>query len=157
MRRRAIRAIRSLSQQNNHNITRISRNMSSKVSGIGHSGHLSTDQLRNRHDAPAVDASLGLTANEKYLFDLNGFLVLRNVLSPEMIADANTAIDKHEATELHERSGELRTSALYVIVRGLIVYLICFEDYFSVLFLSYSISSGALGIPDFTVSCSIIA
>lgn len=79
---------------------------------VGHSGHLSSDALRNRHDSPKVEGA-GLSPTAKYMFDLNGFLVLRNVLSPEMIAAANAAIDKHEATELHERAGQLRTSALY--------------------------------------------
>lgn len=46
---------------------------------VGHSGHLSADELRNQHDPPAVDGRCGLTDKQKYLFDLNGFLVLRNV------------------------------------------------------------------------------
>ena len=77
---------------------------------MGHSGHLSSDALRNRHDSPKVEGA-GLSPTAKYMFDLNGFLVLRNVLSPEMIAAANAAIDK-----LRPRSftrGRRGTSALY--------------------------------------------
>jgi hypothetical protein len=33
--------------------------------------------------------ALTMTADEKYLFDLNGFIVVRNVLSPEEVAVAN--------------------------------------------------------------------
>jgi len=32
----------------------------------------------------------------KFLFDLNGYIVIRNVLSAQEIADANAAIDKHQ-------------------------------------------------------------
>ena len=48
--------------------------------GVGHSGHLSAESLRNQHDAPAVDASGKVSHKLKYLFDLNGYIVLRNVL-----------------------------------------------------------------------------
>lgn len=43
-----------------------------------------------------------MTEDEKYLFDLNGFLVVRNVLSAEDVAAANRAIDKHQS-EMNER------------------------------------------------------
>ncbi len=36
-----------------------------------------------------------MNADEKYLFDLNGYLVVKNVLSPEEVALANEAIEKH--------------------------------------------------------------
>ena len=36
-----------------------------------------------------------MNADEKYLFDLNGYLVIKNVLTPEEVALANEAIDKH--------------------------------------------------------------
>ena len=36
-----------------------------------------------------------MNADEKYLFDLNGYLVVKNVLTPEEVAIANEAIDKH--------------------------------------------------------------
>ena len=64
----------------------------STVAGVGHSGHLSAE-LRNQHDAPAVDTSrLGLKASEKYAFDLNGFVVLRSVFSKDDVARANAAV-----------------------------------------------------------------
>ena len=79
--------------------------------GVGHSGHLSPS-LRNQHDVPEVDEATTLSAKYKYLFDLNGFLIVRGVLSEEEVAAANAAIDNHLDT-LHERSGKLRTSGLY--------------------------------------------
>jgi hypothetical protein len=44
-----------------------------------------------------------MTAQERFLFDLNGFLVLRGVLSPDEVKAANTAVDLH-ASQLHARS-----------------------------------------------------
>jgi len=51
----------------------------------------------------------GMTASEKYLFDLQGFLVVRGVLSPEELSAANAAVD-HSNASLKERKGELRNS-----------------------------------------------
>ena len=79
---------------------------------VGHSGHLSADAMRNRHDVPATDA--GLSHKQKYMFDLNGFLVLKGAFPAEMVQRANAAIDASTAAgQLHERSGQLRTSGLY--------------------------------------------
>jgi ectoine hydroxylase-related dioxygenase (phytanoyl-CoA dioxygenase family) len=94
-----------------HSRAHLSARLCSTRAGVGHSGHLS-DSLRNAHDGPANDSS-GLPHKSKYLFDLNGFLVLRNAFNPEEVARANAAIDAHEETELHERVGQLRTSGLY--------------------------------------------
>lgn len=46
-----------------------------------------------------------MTEDERYLFDLNGFLIVRGVLSPEEVAAANAAIDRH-AQEMVERSDD---------------------------------------------------
>jgi len=46
-----------------------------------------------------------MTEDERYLFDLNGFLIVRGVLSPDEVADANAAIDRH-AGEMIERSDD---------------------------------------------------
>ena len=88
--------------------------LSFSTEGVGHSGHLSEDILRNQHDPPSVVSGKGLSPSAKYLFDLNGFLVLRNVIDKDMIKQANDAIDKYtDDGALHERAGVLRTSALY--------------------------------------------
>lgn len=44
-----------------------------------------------------------MTEDEKYLFDLNGFIVIRGVLTADEIKEANDSIDKHEE-EMVERS-----------------------------------------------------
>ena len=40
-------------------------------------------------------ASSGLTDHEKFLFDLNGYLVVRGALSADEIGELNAAIDAH--------------------------------------------------------------
>jgi ectoine hydroxylase-related dioxygenase (phytanoyl-CoA dioxygenase family) len=70
-----------------------------------------SDDLRNAHDGPAI--ATGLSHKTKYLFDLNGFIVLRGVFNADEVTSANAAIDAHEDSELHERKGQLRTSGLY--------------------------------------------
>ena len=53
---------------------------------------------------------LEMTEDEKYLFDLNGFLIIRGVLTPEEVEEANRVIDNH-AHEMIERSdGPLRNT-----------------------------------------------
>ena len=84
------------------------RELSSKA-GVGHSGHLSGD-LKNVHDAPEM--GLAMSHKQKYLFDLNGFIILRGVFGEEDVARANAAVDAHAET-YHERTGQLRTSGLY--------------------------------------------
>jgi len=44
----------------------------------------------------------GMTANEKFFFDLNGFIIVRGALSAEEVAAANAAVDAH-ASEIKER------------------------------------------------------
>jgi ectoine hydroxylase-related dioxygenase (phytanoyl-CoA dioxygenase family) len=80
------------------------------AASVGHSGHLSADALRNRHDVPPAEP--GLTTAQRFMFDLNGFIVLRGAFPAEMVARANAAIDVNE-DGLHERTGQLRTSGLY--------------------------------------------
>jgi ectoine hydroxylase-related dioxygenase (phytanoyl-CoA dioxygenase family) len=46
---------------------------------------------------------------EKYLFDLTGYLVVKNVLTPEEVARCNEAIDRH-ADQSKERVGDLSLS-----------------------------------------------
>ena len=58
-----------------------------------------------------------MTDAERYLFDLNGFLIVRSVLSPEQVAAANAAIDHHADRVVERTAPALRNavpgSALY--------------------------------------------
>jgi hypothetical protein len=59
-----------------------------------------------------------MTEEEKYLFDLKGFLVLRDVVDADTIARANSAIDSHfDQIETHERQFEGGSQALASEVR----------------------------------------
>jgi len=80
---------------------------------VGHSGHLSAE-LRNQHDVPlASGGGEGLALKYKYLFDLNGYIVLPSAFAPQEVKLANEAVDAHIEAHLHERTGSLRTSSLY--------------------------------------------
>jgi hypothetical protein len=52
----------------------------------------------------------------KFLFDLNGYLVIKNVLSKEELESANKAIDRHKFHERKEK--ELRNSKENTIFSG---------------------------------------
>jgi hypothetical protein len=58
-----------------------------------------------------------MTEAERYLFDLNGFIVIRGVLTPEEVREANEVIDRHEH-EMVERSD----AALRNAVQGTKLY-----------------------------------
>ena len=47
-----------------------------------------------------------MTDNERYLFDLTGYLVIKEVLTPEEVGRCNEAIDRH-ADQIKERVGDL--------------------------------------------------
>lgn len=64
------------------------------------------------------DTAVGLfTDSQKYMFDLNGFILLRGVLSASEVAAANRAIDEH-AHMAHERTGILRNTRLRTPLAG---------------------------------------
>ncbi len=62
---------------------------------------------------------LEMTEDERYLFDLNGYIIIRGVLTPEEVATANAAIDKHQAAMI-ERSEN--NPALRNAVKGTAFY-----------------------------------
>jgi len=51
-----------------------------------------------------------MSAEEKFLFDTNGYIIVKGVLSPEEVEAANSAIDAHEG-DFKERKGKLRNTA----------------------------------------------
>lgn len=52
----------------------------------------------------------GISSEERFLFDLNGFLVLRGVLSPEEVAAANAAVDAKQSLLLARDTPALRNT-----------------------------------------------
>jgi len=47
---------------------------------------------------------------ERYLFDLNGYIIIRNVLSAEEVAEANSVIDKHQDAMIERKEDALRNT-----------------------------------------------
>ncbi len=58
-----------------------------------------------------------MNEEEKYLFDINGYIVVRDVLTADEIAAANAAID-HHAHHIQERVGDLSLSGDSPALRG---------------------------------------
>lgn len=54
---------------------------------------------------------LEMTEDERFLFDLNGFIIVRNVLTKEEVEEANKVIDQHENEMIERSSGALRNAA----------------------------------------------
>lgn len=68
-----------------------------------------------RYSAPARRLAMSaaasqMTAHEKFLFDLNGYIVVRNVFSPEEVAAANAAIDANAAKLCAREDASLRNA-----------------------------------------------
>jgi ectoine hydroxylase-related dioxygenase (phytanoyl-CoA dioxygenase family) len=59
----------------------------------------------------------GMNDAEKYIFDCNGYIVLRGVFTEEEVASANTAIDNH-ITEKLDRHGVLRNTRDGTLMSG---------------------------------------
>lgn len=53
---------------------------------------------------------LEMTEGERYLFDLNGFLIVRGVLTHEEVQEANNAIDRHVHEMVERSEGALRNA-----------------------------------------------
>jgi ectoine hydroxylase-related dioxygenase (phytanoyl-CoA dioxygenase family) len=51
-----------------------------------------------------------MTEDERYLFDLNGYLIVRGVLSPEQVKEATDVIDKHSEDMIERKEGALRNA-----------------------------------------------
>jgi ectoine hydroxylase-related dioxygenase (phytanoyl-CoA dioxygenase family) len=51
-----------------------------------------------------------MTEDERYLFDLNGYLIVRGVLSPEQVKEATDMIDKHSEDMIERKEGALRNA-----------------------------------------------
>jgi ectoine hydroxylase-related dioxygenase (phytanoyl-CoA dioxygenase family) len=59
----------------------------------------------------AASAAGAMNSHDKFLFDLNGFVVVRNVFSPDEVAAANAAIDVHQAKLCARTAPGLRNAA----------------------------------------------
>ena len=64
------------------------------------------------HDAASLSpfADSSMPESDKFLFDTNGFVIVRDVFSPEDLSRFHAAVDAH-AHLIHERKGQLRLTA----------------------------------------------
>ena len=88
------------STRNNNFI--IQRTFSLDVSTSSDSQTMTSSQ---KTDYPTV-----MTEAERYLFDLNGFLIIRNVLNPDEILQANDAIAKRQENMIERNDSALRNA-----------------------------------------------
>ena len=58
-----------------------------------------------------------MNEDEKYLFDINGYVVVEQVLTPDEVALCNVAID-HHADQINERTGDLSLSGDSKTLKG---------------------------------------
>ncbi|GFH54080.1 hypothetical protein CTEN210_10556 [Chaetoceros tenuissimus] len=58
----------------------------------------------------ALSYPIKMSEAERYLFDLNGYIIIRNVLTPEEVAAANAVIDKHQAEMIERKEDALRNA-----------------------------------------------
>ena len=65
------------------------------AAGVGHSGHLSAEAAAKRAAAEEAARGGAVTTAQRYLFDTNGYIVLKGVFSEEEVSAANAAIDAH--------------------------------------------------------------
>jgi hypothetical protein len=64
-----------------------------------------------------MEYPLSMTEDERYLFDLNGYLIIRGVLTPEQVQEANAAIDRHQHEMIQRSEAALRNA-----VKGTAMY-----------------------------------
>lgn len=58
----------------------------------------------------ATEYPIEMTEDERYLFDLNGFIIIRNVLTKEEVKAANEIIDKHQKEMIERNEVALRNA-----------------------------------------------
>lgn len=71
---------------------------------------MAAEDIAEECDAKDEEIPLALTEDERYLFDLNGFLIVRNVLTDDEVRRANEAIDKHQEAMKHRDDATLRNA-----------------------------------------------
>lgn len=64
----------------------------------------------DREDATIANYPTEMTEAERYLFDLNGFIIIRNVLSPAEVAACHAAIDQNKEEVIPRSDPTLRNA-----------------------------------------------
>ncbi|KAA8491853.1 hypothetical protein FVE85_8335 [Porphyridium purpureum] len=77
--------------------------------GISRPTHQETQHLVRQRGGEMGSLGAGLSTEQRYLFDVRGYVILRHVLSPEECKELHDAIDAN-ADAFHERTGNLMNS-----------------------------------------------
>jgi len=72
----------------------------------------------NKCSRPVCRTISSMSEEQKYLFDLNGYIIVRNVLSTEEVAVANNVIDKREKEALDRSEAALRNTKQGTFLSG---------------------------------------
>ena len=71
---------------------------------------VSTDSDYNPSSIMMHQYPIEMSDDERYLFDLNGFLIVRNVLTPDEVKEVNEIIDKHQEEMIQRNDAALRNA-----------------------------------------------
>ena len=85
----------------------VARSVFSVFTGVQHIARSSSSRYISMK---AAGERGGIPADERFLFDLNGFLVLRGILSPEEVAAANAAVDAKQSLMQARDTAALRNT-----------------------------------------------
>jgi ectoine hydroxylase-related dioxygenase (phytanoyl-CoA dioxygenase family) len=69
-----------------------------------------TDDSTMSQASPMTRYPTEMTEDERYLFDLNGFIIVKSVLTIEEVQEANSVIDRHAHEMVERQEGALRNA-----------------------------------------------
>ena len=72
---------------------------------------LTEDIMAMNSNSSLLEKIVEMTEDERYLFDLNGYIIVRGVLTPEEVKMANAAIDNHAHEMIERADASLRNAA----------------------------------------------
>jgi len=75
------------------------------------------DGTVNGETEQTMEYPLEMTEDERYLFDLNGYIIVRGVLTAEEVKECNDAIDRRESQMIERKDAALRNA-----VKGTALY-----------------------------------
>ncbi len=116
----------SFQSKNYSSLAKLRKNCGLSVSSgssLRRDSTLTSTVRRNLSSIPEMDAALErdinkmtteypleMTEDERYLFDLNGYLIIRGVLTPDEVQLANEIIDKHQQQMIERKEAALRNA-----------------------------------------------
>mmetsp|Transcript_12464 Transcript_12464/g.19209 ORF Transcript_12464/g.19209 Transcript_12464/m.19209 type:complete len:382 (-) Transcript_12464:43-1188(-) len=94
-----------------HSISPRSRELFSSIASSQSSHPINVPHCTEAGQSKMDDIPDDMTEDQKYLFDLNGYIVVRGVLTEEEVQEANAAIDNHLDEAIERSDEELRNAS----------------------------------------------